>query len=205
MKKHIIAIGIIFVLLLVGFSGCIFDRDTSYEEDKDVVYDEELSIEYFIVEPGLVDLGDSAYLSWKVLGAKSVSIDNSIGNVGLEGKQIIFPTENTTYTITALDSEGSAEAFVKVYVSGMIGTSPETTPNMQFVKDDTHNKLTVASADPGNLQWSDFEMTNSSGSAWQNNSGAVQAGQYIEVSSGTATVNIRHISTNTLIGTWNFN
>ena len=96
-------------------------------------------------------------------------------------------------------------ATVYVYVSGMIGTSPETTPNMQFVKDDTNNKLTVASADPGNLQWSDFELTNTTGNAWQNNTGTVQAGDIIEVSSGAVTVNIRHISTNTLVGTWEFN
>ncbi|MBS3749665.1 MAG: type IV pilin, partial [Candidatus Thermoplasmatota archaeon] len=50
-------------------------------------------------------------------------------------------------------------ATVYVYVSGMIGTSPETTPNMQLVKDSTAKKLTVASADPGNLKWSDFNVT----------------------------------------------
>src|SRR6056297_2944861 len=50
-------------------------------------------------------------------------------------------------------------ATVYVYVSGMIGTSPQQTPNMQLVKDTTAKKLTVASADPGNLQWSQFNVT----------------------------------------------
>lgn len=96
-------------------------------------------------------------------------------------------------------------ATVYVYVSGMIGTSPQQTPNMQLVKDDTNNKLTVASADPGNLLWSDFALTNTTGSAWNNNTGTVEAGQIIEVSSGSVTVSIRHVPTNTLIGTWEFN
>jgi flagellin-like protein len=121
-------------------------------------------------------------------------------------------------------------ATVYVYVSGMIGTSPEQTPNMQLVKDGTARKLTVASADPGNLAWSDFVVSvqnESGGNTW--NSGdnvtdpgllvtsypsgdTVTAGDIIKLhaSDGTAafdelTVTIRHTPTNTLIGTWEFN
>lgn len=114
-------------------------------------------------------------------------------------------------------------ATVYVYVSGMIGTSPETTPSMQFVKDGTNTKLTVASADPGNLNWDDFMISNvtSATSATMTLqpdglaiatgtapiSTVVSAGQYLDltiIGSGTTTVTIRHVPTNTLIGTWEF-
>jgi flagellin-like protein len=123
-------------------------------------------------------------------------------------------------------------ATVYVYVSGMIGTSPEQTPNMQLVKDTTNRKLTVASADPGNLAWADFVVSvqNETGDTWwntdDNSSGAnalvvsfpsgttVKAGDIIllhadDTAPATVydelTVTIRHEPTNTLIGTWDFN
>jgi len=108
-------------------------------------------------------------------------------------------------------------ATVYVYVSGMIGTSPQQTPSMQLVKDNTNKKLTIASADPGNLQWSDFNVTvhnTSTGASpaysypvGSTLSGVVMAGDIITVgeSGYTYTVTIRHNPTNTLIGTWDFN
>ena len=122
-------------------------------------------------------------------------------------------------------------ATVYVYVSGMIGTSPETTPNMQFVKDSTNTKLTVASADPGNLAWSDFVVSvqnESGGSTWNStdtggagptllvtnypSGDTVTAGDIIKLHATDTTtefdeltVTIRHTPTNTLIGTWDFN
>ena len=112
-------------------------------------------------------------------------------------------------------------ATVYVYVSGMIGSSPQSTPSMQLVKDDVNDKLTVASADPGDLLWNQFNITYNrdysnltiSGTSWpgaQTDGGvdstdSVVAGDYIEVDSGSCSISIRHIATNTLIGTWDFN
>ena len=118
-------------------------------------------------------------------------------------------------------------ATVYVYVSGMIGTSPQSTPNLQLVKDDVNDKLTVASADPGDLEWEDFAINYNAGSEnitlyWTYDGGGstnlvtgnwttyiedtgtlVQAGDYFELDE-SGTVSIRHIGTNTLIGTWEF-
>ncbi len=106
-------------------------------------------------------------------------------------------------------------ATVYVYVSGMMGTSPEATPSVQFVKDDSNNRLTVASADPANLDWGDLEITPSNGFTWANltatgftfnlTTDSVNAGDYISVVDGTGRVSIRHIDTNTLLGNWDFN
>jgi len=112
-------------------------------------------------------------------------------------------------------------ATVYVYVSGMIGTSPQSTPSMQLVKDDINDKLTVASADPGDLKWSSFSISYTGTSAsiqFSNNTFKdiaesenlgddylVKAGEYINVSSDGVTISIRHTDTNTLIGSWEFN
>jgi hypothetical protein len=93
-------------------------------------------------------------------------------------------------------------ATVYVYVSGMIGESPEQTPNIQLVKDNTNGKLTVASADPVDLTWNDFEITGSYISTSFSPYSLVTAGDYI--SGCTGTISIRHIPTNTLIGMWDF-
>jgi len=106
-------------------------------------------------------------------------------------------------------------ATVYVYVSGMIGTSPQSAPNVQFVKDDINNKLTVASAEPGNLHWGDLVIVPSNGLSWANltangftfnsTSDSVEAGDYISIASGASgTISIRHEDTNTLLGTWDF-
>lgn len=118
-------------------------------------------------------------------------------------------------------------ATVYVYVSGMIGTSPQTTPNLQLTKDNTNKKLTVAGADPGNLKWSDFNMTWTPGVTyvkltyttsnkvlWTGTGNPaylkslaettyVTAGDAFNVT-GTGTLTLRHMPTNTLVGTYTF-
>ena len=110
-------------------------------------------------------------------------------------------------------------ATVYVYVSGMIGSSPTSTPSVQFVKDDVNDKLTVASADPGDLKWNSFRVTfdgtsgylrtgdgytfNASAMASLADTIIVTAGDYFAFNSSGA-VSIRHIDTNTLLGTWDF-
>lgn len=120
-------------------------------------------------------------------------------------------------------------ATVYVYVSGMIGTSPESAPEIQFVKDDVNDKLTVAKAEPGNLQWNNLYVkvsgnssaiklyfngatdvtSHATGSSADGivSSNTVNAGDYLNltISSGdSCTVTIRHVDTNTLLGTWDF-
>ena len=99
-------------------------------------------------------------------------------------------------------------ATVYVYVSGMIGSSPTSTPSVQFVKDDVGNRLTVASADPGDLRWSDFNistnLTSHTHSLSWSAADPVKAGDYIYDVTGKQTITIRYDPTNTLLGTWDF-
>jgi flagellin-like protein len=100
-------------------------------------------------------------------------------------------------------------ATVYVYVSGMIGTSPETAPSIQFTKDGTARTLTVAQADPTDIAWADFTISNSTGTEFTTASfgltGNVDAGDSIDFYTyGAMTWNIRYDPTNTLMGSWTF-
>jgi len=48
-------------------------------------------------------------------------------------------------------------ATVYVYVSGMIGGTPDKTPEIQFIKDETNDRLTVAKTD-GEVRWYDLSI-----------------------------------------------
>src|SRR5258708_2203381 len=61
--------------------------------------------------------GESATLSWTSSQATSLSINNGIGTVEASGSRAVQPTGDTTYTITATGSGGSATASVAIKVS----------------------------------------------------------------------------------------
>jgi len=99
-----------------------------------------------------------------------------------------------------------------VYMSGMMiaPNSYDQVPIMTFTKTDTRNdnSLVVISADPGTLYWGDIDIMIDGHKYNHGNYGYVRAGDDIDISNivgdGTYSVSIRHISTNTLIGSWDF-
>ena len=50
--------------------------------------------------------GQSTTLSWNILGADSISIDNGVGDVSGTTSVSVSPSESTTYTLTAADADG---------------------------------------------------------------------------------------------------
>jgi len=195
MNKKTVFIGLTLLSLLLAFSGCT---------DMNVGEITQFSITKFEVKPTVINEGETANLSWLVLSAQTVSIDNGIGTVGNTGTRVIQPSETTTYTLTASNKTKTITATTQIIVNeksddGSDDTS-EQTPNMQLVRDNTNKKLTVASTSPNDLLWSDFEITGDCDSSGLGTN--VIAGDTITDCSGTIT--IRHIPTNTLIGTWEF-
>jgi hypothetical protein len=87
-------------------------------------YDRETSppvIERFEADPDEVRPKESSILSWKVSGvglADEVSIEPEIGPVAPEGEFALLPEETTTYTISASNAAGRAEAEATVTVLG---------------------------------------------------------------------------------------
>jgi hypothetical protein len=64
----------------------------------------------FAPNPATVDFGQSSSLQWVVENATTVTIDNSIGTVGLTGSHSISPAATTSYTITASNANGTVTA-----------------------------------------------------------------------------------------------
>lgn len=101
-------------------------------------------------------------------------------------------------------------ATVYVYVSGMMGTGQESAPTITFQKEDksSDNTLTVIAADPSDLLWGDLELQVDGSATAHGRSGTVTAGGILDISTiagtGAYTISIRHIPTNTLIGSYDF-
>jgi peptidoglycan-associated lipoprotein len=72
----------------------------------------------FSAEPTSIQRGQSSTLRWEVTGdVTSVSIDNAIGTVQNTGNRRVFPTDSTTYTLTATGPGGSTTASATVSVT----------------------------------------------------------------------------------------
>ena len=76
MKKKNLLIGICIISLTVVLSGCVEVPETWTQ----------MSITIFKAELAIITQGEMANLSWIVIGATSVSIDQGIGNVSLIGE-----------------------------------------------------------------------------------------------------------------------
>jgi len=149
MKKQIIA-AIILILISVFLSGC-----NEQISEKDTVP----IINYFTAASITVTYGNSTVLKWFVEGATNVSIDNGIGRVDSNGSLSIVPMENKTYILTAVNSYGSSNASIKVYVSMDNGKSPQedSAPIIEFF---TATSTTVNYGDSTLLKWSVEGATN---------------------------------------------
>ena len=71
----------------------------------------------FSANPETILSGESAILTWETTDADSVSIDYGIGSVDTSGSTDVFPTETTTYTLTATGPGGETTATVAVTVN----------------------------------------------------------------------------------------
>lgn len=91
-------------------------------------------IERFEASPGVVRPGESSILSWNVSGvglAANVSIEPGIGPVAREGKFALLPEETTTYTISATNYAGRAEARATVTVQAAEDETSELAPESE--------------------------------------------------------------------------
>jgi|GEM_PF-6215614 len=110
-RKILFATGVCLLVTVSFFSGCINIPEELTQ----------FSIMSFDVEPGIITQGDYTNLSWVVLSASSVNIDNGIGNVALTGHRMIQPTRTTTYTLTASNQTTTKNATVTIIVIPPIG------------------------------------------------------------------------------------
>ena len=74
-------------------------------------------INSFTAEPRTIERGQSATLRWSVANAMDISIDQNVGEVQANGNRQVFPSNTTTYTLTARGAGGSDTRSVTVEVS----------------------------------------------------------------------------------------
>ncbi len=95
--------------------------------------------------PTSILTGESATLSWSTRHADTVSLDNGIGAVALNGSLLVSPTDTTAYTLTATGAGGTVSALVTVTV-----TEPPPVPTLSVTADPG----TIASGSSATLTWS---------------------------------------------------
>ena len=87
------------------------------------------SVGSFTADPTeITTAGSSSTLSWTTSNATSVSINQGVGSVTpvASGSVVVYPTDTTTYKITATNSEGSATKTVEVTVNVPASTTLPT-------------------------------------------------------------------------------
>jgi hypothetical protein len=85
----------------------------------------------FASNPATIDAGQSSSLSWVVENATTVTIDNTIGTVGLTGSHSVSPPSTVTYTLTASNAAGSVTATTTLTVITLVKiVSFTATPNV---------------------------------------------------------------------------
>jgi peptidoglycan-associated lipoprotein len=86
------------------------------------------TVAQFTAEPTAIQRGQSSTLRWEVSGdVTSVSIDQTIGTVQNTGNRRVFPSDSTTYTLTASGPGGNTTASATVSVTSPPPPPPPTT------------------------------------------------------------------------------
>jgi hypothetical protein len=78
----------------------------------------------FSSNPSAINPGGTSNLSWNVIGANSVSIDQGIGPVNASGTMVVSPATSTVYTISATNSAGTVTRSVVTTVNSAPPSGP---------------------------------------------------------------------------------
>lgn len=110
MKEKVIGFKLIFIILIFVFlSGC------------DGTIPIRPVITSFIAIPSTIAPGDSATLSWSVINADTITIDQGIGTVtNPSGSIFVSPTASISYTLTATNTAGEVTYTATVTVVACI-------------------------------------------------------------------------------------
>jgi len=83
------------------------------------------SISSFEAEPSTIERGQSATLRWTVTGeAATITIEPGVGSVPATGSRQVFPSNTTTYSLTATNEGGSTRMTATVNVTAPAPAAP---------------------------------------------------------------------------------
>jgi hypothetical protein len=92
--------------------------------------------------PKNIQKGESSKLTWTTDNANSVTIDQGVGSVSLDGSTYVSPTQTTTYTLTAKGDGGTVKCQTTVTVQAPPPPSCTLTANPSNIKDGQSSTLT---------------------------------------------------------------
>ncbi|MCK5301230.1 MAG: hypothetical protein KAJ21_04935 [Thermoplasmatales archaeon] len=208
MKTYLIIIGLISILLIINLSGCI---------DEKVDDSVKFTIVSLKAEPSIINKGEKIILSWEVIKAQTVTINNGIGSLNNEGERTIYPHESTIYQLTAKNETKILTATVEITVIENINDSEDIdqdiniTPIITITKDESFNNLRIVQVDSG-VKWENINITATDGSTiynYINNNNYIMVGDTLFFDgkglSGSITIRFWYIPTDKLIATYTLN
>ncbi|MCK4364433.1 MAG: hypothetical protein KAW45_00095 [Thermoplasmatales archaeon] len=187
MKKQLLIVGITLVLLAVGLSGC-------NEKSTDTATTLVQFVKDDIANTLTVDATTSSDILWS-----DIYFDGNCDTRGLGlGTYVVvgdvIPHCYGTITIYYMPEE------VKEIVLDVFEFSSEPRPSIACVEDNSARTLTVVSAFPYDLLWSDLNIIGSCDTSGLN--GNIEAGDQITNCSGNIIIVL--ISTDLILGNWDF-
>ncbi|HOO47962.1 MAG TPA: hypothetical protein PLV35_00945, partial [Candidatus Paceibacterota bacterium] len=116
----------------------------------EVVIPEYCSISSFTASDYSIDEGESSVLSWSTENCTSAKISN-VGNVSTNGNKTVYPTSDTTYTLTAYGSDGSSKTkSLTIDVDEVVIPPTDTCTIYDFSAD----KTSIQKGDSVTISWS---------------------------------------------------
>ncbi len=101
--------------------------------------------------------GDSTILRWNTTDCDHVKLSGYSGNVSLDGSKTVYPTDDTTYTLTAYDTDGTHQTdTVKIYVDSNNNNNNSNCSINSFTASDTY----VNQGNPVTLRWNTSNCNN---------------------------------------------
>jgi hypothetical protein len=102
---------VLIVVLILALSGCIKVTLREPEQPGTAPVINSFTASSLSIEPG-----DSAELRWEVWDADTININQGIGQVSAQGSITVTPNADTTYTMTAKNTDGVVIAKVNILV-----------------------------------------------------------------------------------------
>jgi len=109
----------------------------------------------FSASPTSIKSGEVSTLTWDIIGAKSININQGVGGVASKGSTQVAPSATAEYTLIAASDYGSTTRSVTVSVDTTnLSTGPAITKNPPAIKTFTASQNLITLADNITLTWS---------------------------------------------------
>ena len=107
----------------------------------------------FDASPISINSGESSTLTWDVIGAKSININQGIGGVASKGSSKVTPAETAIYTLRADSDYGSVTESVTVTVNTINTTGPAITKDPPEINTFSASLDSITLGDDITLTW----------------------------------------------------